>query len=41
LLAALPQLGLKRDELPQLQRDPAWMDDIITPLETRSRKVGA
>ncbi len=41
LLAALPQLGLKRDELPQLQRDPAWMDDIATPLETHSRKVGA
>ncbi len=41
LLAALPELGRKRGELPQLQRDPAWMDDIAAPLETRSRKVGA
>ena len=36
LLAALPELGRRRDELPQLQRDPAWMDDIVTPLETRA-----
>ena len=28
LLAALPELGHRRDELPQLQRDPAWLDDI-------------
>ncbi len=28
LLAALPQLGDKRDPLPQLQRDPAWMADL-------------
>lgn len=41
LLAALPELGRRREELPQLQRDPAWMDDIVAPLETRSRKVGA
>jgi peptide/nickel transport system ATP-binding protein len=34
LLAALPELGHRRAELPQLQRDPAWMDDITTPLET-------
>jgi peptide/nickel transport system ATP-binding protein len=27
LLAALPQLGHRRAELPQLQRDPAWMAD--------------
>jgi peptide/nickel transport system ATP-binding protein len=36
LLAALPELGRRRDELPQLQRDPAWMDDIAAPLETLS-----
>jgi peptide/nickel transport system ATP-binding protein len=36
LLAALPQLGQRREELPQLQRDPAWMDDIVAPLETRA-----
>ncbi len=41
LLAALPQLGRKREELPQLRRDPAWMDDIDTPLETRVRRQGA
>ena len=35
LLAALPELGRRRSELPQLRRDPAWMDDIATPLETR------
>ena len=34
LLAALPELGHRRAELPQLQRDPAWMDDITQPLET-------
>ncbi len=34
LLAALPELGRRRAELPQLQRDPAWMEDIATPLET-------
>jgi peptide/nickel transport system ATP-binding protein len=28
LLAALPQLGNRRAELPQLQRDPAWAEDI-------------
>ncbi len=28
LLAALPELGRRRGELPQLQRDPAWMADI-------------
>ena len=28
LLAALPQLGNRRVELPQLQRDPAWMADL-------------
>jgi peptide/nickel transport system ATP-binding protein len=28
LLAALPQLGNRRAELPQLQRDPAWMVDL-------------
>jgi peptide/nickel transport system ATP-binding protein len=28
LLAALPQLGHRRAELPQLQRDPAWMADV-------------
>ena len=41
LLAALPELGRRREELPQLQRDPAWMDDIVTPLETTSGKGGA
>jgi peptide/nickel transport system ATP-binding protein len=41
LLAALPELGRKRGDLPQLQRDPAWMDDIAAPLETRSRRMGA
>jgi len=34
LLAALPELGHRRAELPQLERDPAWMDDIVRPLET-------
>ncbi len=28
LLAALPELGHRRDELPQLQRDPSWMIDL-------------
>jgi peptide/nickel transport system ATP-binding protein len=28
LLAALPRLGDRRAELPQLQRDPAWMADL-------------
>jgi len=28
LLAALPELGHRRTELPQLQRDPAWLADI-------------
>jgi peptide/nickel transport system ATP-binding protein len=28
LLAALPQLGNRRSELPQLRRDPAWMADL-------------
>ncbi|MBI2741362.1 MAG: ABC transporter ATP-binding protein [Rhodospirillales bacterium] len=28
LLAALPRLGNRRAELPQLQRDPAWMADL-------------
>jgi peptide/nickel transport system ATP-binding protein len=28
LLAALPQLGNRRAELPQLQRDPAWLADV-------------
>jgi peptide/nickel transport system ATP-binding protein len=28
LLAALPRLGDRRTELPQLQRDPAWMAEI-------------
>jgi peptide/nickel transport system ATP-binding protein len=28
LLAALPELGHRRVELPQLQRDPAWLADI-------------
>ena len=28
LLAALPELGHRRPELPQLQRDPAWMIDL-------------
>ena len=41
LLAALPELGRRREELPQLQRDPAWMDDIVTPLETTSARGGA
>jgi len=41
LLAALPELGHRRRDLPQLQRDPAWMDDIITPLETRMPPPGA
>jgi peptide/nickel transport system ATP-binding protein len=41
LLAALPELGRKRGDLPQLQRDPAWMDDIAAPLETRSTGMGA
>ena len=34
LLAALPELGRRREELPQLQRDPAWLADIASPLET-------
>ena len=28
LLAALPRLGDRRTELPQLQRDPAWLADL-------------
>jgi peptide/nickel transport system ATP-binding protein len=28
LLAALPELGHRRDELPQLQRDPEWLTDL-------------
>jgi peptide/nickel transport system ATP-binding protein len=28
LLAALPELGHRREELPQLQRDPAWLADL-------------
>jgi len=36
LLAALPELGQRRAELPQLQRDPAWLDDIAAPMETRA-----
>jgi peptide/nickel transport system ATP-binding protein len=32
LLAALPELGRRRHELPQLQRDPAWADDIAPSL---------
>jgi peptide/nickel transport system ATP-binding protein len=31
LLAALPELGHRRAELPQLQRDPAWLADIVQP----------
>jgi peptide/nickel transport system ATP-binding protein len=27
LLASLPELGRRRHELPQLQRDPAWAED--------------
>ena len=29
LLAALPELGHRRAELPQLNRDPAWLKDIV------------
>ena len=29
LLAALPELGNRRAELPQLQRDPAWLEDLV------------
>jgi peptide/nickel transport system ATP-binding protein len=29
LLAALPELGCRRTELPQLQRDPAWLNDLL------------
>ncbi len=29
LLAALPELGHRRAELPQLRRDPAWLEDIV------------
>ena len=32
LLAALPELGKRRGELPQLRRDPAWMDDMPIPI---------
>ena len=28
LLAALPELGHRRQELPQLQRDAAWLEDV-------------
>jgi peptide/nickel transport system ATP-binding protein len=31
LLAALPQLGQRRVELPQLQRDPSWLADLSPP----------
>ena len=31
LLAALPQLGHRQAELPQLQRDPAWLVDLAAP----------
>jgi peptide/nickel transport system ATP-binding protein len=30
LLASLPELGRRRTELPQLQRDPAWALDVAT-----------
>ncbi len=30
LLAALPKLGQRRTELPQLMRDPAWLRDVTT-----------
>jgi peptide/nickel transport system ATP-binding protein len=30
LLAALPELGNRRPELPQLRRDPAWLLDLPT-----------
>jgi peptide/nickel transport system ATP-binding protein len=30
LLAALPRLGDRRAELPQLRRDPAWLRDVAT-----------
>ena len=29
LLASLPELGRRRAELPQLQRDPAWAEDAL------------
>ena len=29
LLAALPELGHRRAELPQLQRDPAWLEGSL------------
>jgi peptide/nickel transport system ATP-binding protein len=29
LLAALPELGHRRAELPQLNRDPAWLKDVV------------
>ena len=32
LLASLPELGHRRPELPQLERDPAWMAGITTPI---------
>ncbi len=35
LLAALPQLGHRQDELPQLQRDPAWLADLHLPAGAR------
>jgi peptide/nickel transport system ATP-binding protein len=28
LLAALPELGRRRAELPQLRRDPEWLIDL-------------
>ncbi|MBV9782816.1 MAG: ABC transporter ATP-binding protein [Acidisphaera sp.] len=31
LLASLPELGHRRPELPQLQRDPAWLADTAFP----------
>ena len=35
LLAALPELGHRRAELPQLQRDPAWLADLAVPAGVR------
>ncbi len=34
LLAALPELGHRRAELPQLQRDPAWLIDLPAAVGT-------
>ena len=41
LLAALPELGRKRDELPQLQRDPAWLADLVAPIGVDPATLGA